>query len=235
MFDMTDADPGPGSDPSRRLLEAAGEVFAERGFRGATIREISRRAKANVAAVNYHFGDKARLYAAVLEHAQRSALAKYPPGLGLKPGAGPEEKLRAFIHSFLLRLLDEGQPAWHGQLMTREMADPTPALDRIVDSFIRPAAGDLGAVLRALLGPAARPDDLRRGAYGVVGLCLFYRHARPVLDRLDPGRRYDAREISTLADYILRFTLAGLRAASAGSTTQRRQDAKTQDRGHAGK
>jgi len=46
----------------RRLLEAAGEVFAEHGFKGATIQEISQRASANIASVNYHFRDKETLY-----------------------------------------------------------------------------------------------------------------------------------------------------------------------------
>ncbi|MGQ9671001.1 MAG: TetR family transcriptional regulator, partial [Desulfosoma sp.] len=45
-----------------RLLDAACDVFAEKGYRGARLADICRRAGANIAAVNYHFGDKASLY-----------------------------------------------------------------------------------------------------------------------------------------------------------------------------
>src|SRR4030095_12192205 len=88
-----------GADPTRmetrqRLLEAAGEVFAARGFRAATVREICQRAQANLAAVNYHFGDKERLYAAVLQYTFHCA-EPFPLDLGLgveatwRSGCGP--------------------------------------------------------------------------------------------------------------------------------------------------
>src|SRR6266568_9220078 len=87
----------------QRLLEAAGEVFAEQGFRTATIREICARADANVAAVSYHFGDKEQLYSEVLRFAHGCALDKYPPNLGLPADAPAEKRLYTFILSFLQR------------------------------------------------------------------------------------------------------------------------------------
>ena len=83
-----------------RLLEAAGEVFAEHGFRRATVREICRRAGANIAAVNYHYRDKEGLYHAVMDEWLAAAVQKYPPLENLPTDAAPERKLRAFVRSF---------------------------------------------------------------------------------------------------------------------------------------
>src|SRR5258706_15852632 len=92
----------------QRLLEAAGEVFAEHGFRDATIREICERAKANIAAVHYHFGDKEELYAAVFTYARSCAVAGFEK---VPPTAAAEVRLRAFVHAVLTRFFDEGRPA----------------------------------------------------------------------------------------------------------------------------
>src|SRR5512147_1143717 len=111
----------------QRLLDAAAHVFAEDGFRGATIERICRRAGANIAAAHYHFGAKQRLYAAVFAHAERVAQAdtsKEPAHAG-----APAERLHALVASFLRRLLDPGRPAWMAQLLAHELIDPTPALD----------------------------------------------------------------------------------------------------------
>jgi len=61
---MTAVEAKTASEQTRaRLLDAAREVFSEHSFQGATVREICRRAEANVAAVNYHFGNKEGLLA----------------------------------------------------------------------------------------------------------------------------------------------------------------------------
>jgi TetR/AcrR family transcriptional regulator, regulator of cefoperazone and chloramphenicol sensitivity len=205
-----------GSDPTmtgtrQRLLEAAGEVFAERGFRAATVRDICQRAGANIAAVNYYFGDKERLYAAVLQYTFRSAMQKYPPTLGLGAAATAEERLQAFIRSFLLRLLGEGLPAWHGKLIARDMAEPTRALDALVDEAIRPEVELLMSIVHDLLGRDPSPRRVWRCAASIIGQCLFYHHARPVIMRLDPEQKFDSEAIEQLVDHITRFSLSALR------------------------
>src|SRR5580704_5319510 len=125
------------SDPTRaKLLEAAGHVFAEHGFHAATVREICSRAGANVAAVNYYFGDKSELYEEVLRGALctihdselRQALSRVEP----------EEALRRAIRHLLQRLCDPSRPNWAMLLMTHEMAKPTPALARVINEISGP-------------------------------------------------------------------------------------------------
>lgn len=200
----------PAADTRERLLEAGGEVFSESGYRAATVRDIVARAGANLAAVNYHFGDKEGLYAAVLEHFAKESLAKHPPGGGLRPDASPEEQLQAFVRSFLLRVVDPGHQAVHGRMMAREMIEPTAALGRIVEQMIRPLYDRLCSLVRALGGPALPSAQVESAAKSIVGQCLFYKHCAPVL-RLLEGRLPDLRDIDALAGHIVAFSVAGIR------------------------
>src|SRR5579862_882776 len=135
----------------QRLLEAAGEVFAERGFQAATVKEICQRAEANIAAINYHFRDKNSLYAEVIKFTQQRAKEKYVQALDA--AKTPEERLERFILTILQRILDVGRPAWHGKLMAREMIDPTPALDPIVKESVVPLLKMFHDTIREILGP----------------------------------------------------------------------------------
>jgi AcrR family transcriptional regulator len=198
------------AETKQRLLDAAGETFAKLGFHKATVREICERAKANVAAVNYHFGDKEGLYSAVLKYAHACSLEKYPPLLGLSDDAPSGKRLRAFIHAFLLRIFDEGRPAWHGKLMAREIVEPTRALEVFVEQSIRPQFARLSSIIRDIVGDGANEEQIRLCGSSVIGQCLFYHHARAVIDRLHPEQRYGARDIERLADHIARFSLAAL-------------------------
>lgn len=198
----------------QRLLDAAGEAFSERGYHGATIREICRRAGANIAAVNYHFGDKQQLYEAVLRDAHRYAIEKNPRDLQLNKDAPPEQRLAAFIAFFLHKILDEGRPAWHGKLLVREMSEPTAALDKLVEEEIRPQHEHMEAIVEELLGPAATLHQADLCVWSIFGQCLFYRHSQPVVVRLHPEHGYSSDEITQLAEHITRFSVCAIKQMS---------------------
>jgi AcrR family transcriptional regulator len=202
------AKPPPHSDDTpQRLIAAGAEVFGRKGYRVATVREIVAKAKANVSAVNYHFGDKLGLYTAVLQHCVGSAVERFPPDLGLAAEATPAERLRAFVRSTLLRLFEDRACSWHGPLMAREFADPTPALDAVAASAIQPLAVHLAGVVRAL---APRLDDqaTRLCCLSIVGQCFFWGFGRPMLVRLPMVKSLPA--VDVLTDHITRFSLAAL-------------------------
>jgi AcrR family transcriptional regulator len=196
----------------RQLLEAAGEVFAEVGFRDATVREICRRAGANIAAINYHFGDKETLYLEVLRYSHGKTLEKYPPLPGVAENAPPEKKLRAFIHSMLLRMFDKGPTAWHGKLMSREMIEPSGALDSLVEERIRPMVEQLWKIVAEILDCPVNDERVRLCSLSVVSQCVFYNHCRPVVQRLFPDKLpQDAESIEHLADHVTKFSLAAMK------------------------
>jgi AcrR family transcriptional regulator len=200
-----------------RLLEAAGEIFAEVGYRAATVRQICEKAGANIAAVNDHFGDKEGLYMAVLRSVPDAHAEKFPADRGLPPGATAEQKLAAYIESLLNRVFDEGRPGWHTKIMAREMIEPTRALDTLVTDVALPVHQELAAIVRELLGPKGAEDAVRLCTLSILSQCVYYHHARSVLSRLYPQQEYGSRDIAQLADHITRFSQGALQRFAQGN------------------
>ncbi len=203
----------PADSPQRtreRLLLAAAEVFAAQGFRDATVRAICEQAEANIAAVHYHFGDKQRLYAAVLKQLHARALERHPTARADGLPVSAAERLAHFVGAFLARLFDEGEPAWLGRIMAREMIQPTAALDDLVQESIRPQCALLSDIVRELLGPGADAARVRLGVMSIVGQCVFHLHNRAVITRLFPQQGYRPADVARLAEHITSFSLAAL-------------------------
>lgn len=199
---------GPGSEQTReRLLGAAREVFSELGFQGATVREICRRAEANVAAVNYHFGSKDGLLAEALHFESLRMLQE----TNARAATCPEARLGLFIREFMHMLLDEKQDSSQCRIMARELADPTPALDKIVREAIAPLHDYLAGLVREIVGDGVGEAGLRRCVDSIVGQCVYYHHSHPVLRRLHPDLHYGGEEIDAIAQHIADFSLHGLR------------------------
>jgi len=195
----------------QRLLDAAGEIFAEYGYRAATVRQICEKAGANVAAVNYYYGDKEQLCQAVLRSVPNAHAVKYPSRSGLSAEATAAEQLRAYVRSLLHRVFDPGRPGWHSKIIAREMVEPTRALDSLLEEVAQPLHRELAGIVRSLLGADADDEAVRFCALSVMGQCVYYHHARSVLTRLYPEQNYGADDIARLVDHISEFSLAALR------------------------
>jgi AcrR family transcriptional regulator len=198
-----------------RVLAAATEVFAEVGYRAATLREICRRGRANIAAVNYHFRDKEQLYAAVLRQAVAAAgegLAQFAP----PANDPPAEKLRHFIARFLHNLLGADRPADLLRLWAHEMLEPTPALDMAIEAAVRPVNGILGPIVAELLGPAADAAVVRDCTASVLSQCASYQNYSVAVQRIDHVDVHDPATIDHLAEHVFRFSLGGIRAWAGG-------------------
>jgi TetR/AcrR family transcriptional regulator, regulator of cefoperazone and chloramphenicol sensitivity len=215
----------------RRILDAAGEVFAAHGFRNATIREICSRAGANIAGVNYHFGDKERLYREVLLDSAALARERFPldggPNRAKPPTVDPQAAIAIFVRAFIGKLFDPGRPAWHAKLISREMSEPTGALEEVAERYMKPDFARLKKAVAALLGPKARPTQVRHCASSIIAQCIFYHHCRPGAKMIMPEQEYDLASLDALAEHIIAFSLGAIASLRSASTKAAPQAAKS--------
>jgi TetR/AcrR family transcriptional regulator, regulator of cefoperazone and chloramphenicol sensitivity len=196
-----------------KLVEAAGEIFAEAGYHHATIREICNRAGVNVAAVNYHFRDKTGLYTEVVRQSIRAARLDAVRA-ALEQHAEPEEILRAVVKARLGSCWSQELGDWHFRIVTHELAKPTPAMNNIVNEAIRPVYMRLREVISKLIGLPPDHEQTILCAHSIIGQIVFYALAGPVLVKLWPGLKFTPEQVDRIADHIANFSLAYLRDAA---------------------
>ncbi len=161
------------SGTRQRLLNAGCRVFARKGYRDATIAEISRRAGANIAAVNYHFGGKCKLYVAVWHHLFHESLKIHPPDGGVPEDASPEKRLRGRIGALVRRTTSADNEF---AIIEKEFGDPTGLLEGPMKKAIGPLREKMLALVGELLGKGATERQTEFCAMSIMGQCLALRH-----------------------------------------------------------
>jgi AcrR family transcriptional regulator len=198
------------SDATRsRLLKAAGEIFADVGYDATTTREICVKAGANAAAINYHFGDKLGLYAAVLQDIIGPGSVRVHEEA--MPQTKPELALRQFIDAMFENLFSTGSADQYSRIMVHELSSPTPALAQVVERIIRPRAKLLSELVFRYTGQAPSSLETRLAVHSVIGQVIHYVHARAVIKMMWPTWNFDAAMRKRIVDHITEFSLAGLR------------------------
>jgi AcrR family transcriptional regulator len=191
-----------------RILDAAERLFADRGFRKVTVRDICRAAKVNVAAVNYHFGDKLGLYEEVVKAAADVMGETTEMARRAGEGLPAEERLRRFLSVFIGRLTAGGGKSRIHRLVHREMNDPTPVLDRLVDRGVRPRMEYLSGIIAEITGRRPSDPQVLRAVFSIQAQSIAC-VPNPIATRL--GFSLTAADAETLAHHIAEFSLGGLR------------------------
>jgi TetR/AcrR family transcriptional regulator, regulator of cefoperazone and chloramphenicol sensitivity len=220
----------------QRLLAAAAEIFAEKGYWEATHAEICAKANANTAAVNYHFNSKENLYVEAWKHSFEESIKAHPMDGGIGPDAPAEERLRGRILAFMHRMVD---PNNHEvEIMHKEMANPTGLLTEALWHAIEPAQQDLRLLIRELLGKGVTEQQVVFCEMSLMGQCfgpmLHLRHTRMHPDTPRPPAPPIKFGVEELVDHVTQFTLAGIRGIREGLKKGRKVP-KKQQRGHASK
>ncbi|VGO22654.1 TetR/AcrR family transcriptional regulator [Pontiella sulfatireligans] len=155
-----------------RLIQAASVIFAEKGYRDTTVAEICDAAGANIAAVNYHFGDKSNLYCQVWEYLFEQSAAKYPLPTDLIE-TDPEAWLRHFIRSRVEQIFDTDIHHRLPQLLHREMGEPTEMHESLFEKYLQPSHQRVSKAIRLLIGPGISENQLKLAHLNFMSLHIF--------------------------------------------------------------
>lgn len=195
-----------------RLIEAAGQLFAEKGFADTTVKDITDRASANVAAVNYYFGDKEKLYEEVILYIFNYMRQNFPADRNLEEADSPESRFCCIVRNLLYRFISPERPAWQGVLLARERITPKPTILVVAQEEISRTRKLLLASIRGIIGPQAMKEEVDLCQENVIALILHQAHIRsPHAPPLLRRGTATPDEIDRLARQIADFSIAGIR------------------------
>lgn len=201
------------ADTRQRLIEAAAVLFAAEGYENVTVREICKESNANVAAINYHFGDKAGLYRAVITVAISSMLETNELSQRAGEGQSPEDQIRGFVRVFVARLSGDGPTAWIHRLMAREFERPTDALNQVMTQVMLPRLEYLCAVVGSVMGLPATDVRVLRCVGSLQMQCFMAARKAPA--PLDKTFGPATQDLDATVAHIAEFSLGGMRAIAA--------------------
>lgn len=201
-----------GNETKSRILEVAGRLFAEKGYDKTIHEEICRLADVNIGAINYHFQSKENLYREAWRHAFHESIAKHPIDGGVPKDATPIEKLRGHILSFMHRIADPENIEF--DIMYRDMANPSGFLSEAVQKTMPPLRDNMRAIISELLGGKASERDLQLCEMSIMGQCfnpiIMDKHFKKLRSGSPDSIPTDF-DIESMADHIIRFSMAGLK------------------------
>ncbi|MEA1971141.1 MAG: TetR/AcrR family transcriptional regulator [Thermodesulfobacteriota bacterium] len=196
-----------------RLLEVAETLFAQKGYDAVSVRKITTAAGCNLAAVNYHFGNKKTLYLNVfrerwMSRAQRIR-ACFEENLASCDDTSPASVIQSFAEAFIKGPLTDEERLCHFQLMIREMTKPTEAFEIVTEGTIKPSFEGLEQLFQPYLHESIDEKLTRLNILSIFSMVLYFNFARLPVSKII-GHAYDQPFKDRLVQHIVDFSLSGL-------------------------
>jgi AcrR family transcriptional regulator len=203
IIGMTKSVPPTSSEQTRQaLVYAALRLFGEKGFDGASTRDIAALANANIGSIAYHFGGKEGLRAACAAFIVETARA-----LVLENVAEQETCASSRLETAIRRMIDFilGRPEAGAivQFMLRELAQPTTALDMIYDGVFEPTHRRLCEIWADATGEDAESDRTKITVVTMIGQVIYFRIGREAVMRRMGWSQIGLKEVDAVASVAL--------------------------------
>ena len=187
-----------------KVLHGATELFAKKGFQDTTVQDICEKAGSNIAAVNYHFGSKGRLYLASWAYAARLSEEEGGP---IDNSLPPEKWLRQVVQQRIKVMFTEGPGGWFPLLIHHEIHNRSPYFEEVLDTFMGAIRQEFIRKISAYLGPEATPFQTESAVHAIMGFMPMASHMR------HHGRkRLTDEELGQLTRQTQAYILGGLKA-----------------------
>lgn len=196
------------------LIQAAGELFANHGLDGTSIRAIADKAGVNIAAVNYHFGSKEHLYSETLMYvAQRGehypAVRALEDKRRLSTPAGQAEVVREIVRAKFETIFAAEVPKWYWQLLMRSLLDPTPSLEAVVRKIFQPEHEAIKELM-VRVRPGISEEEAHLWAVLLFGAVAIFEFARSPILMLLGQEDYTPEFIARAREFVAHAMLVAL-------------------------
>ncbi len=197
-----------------RILDTAERLFAEKGFDGVSVREITSRAGCNVASVSYYFGSKKELYLTVFRErlARRAKKVQASFWRELQDTVEPssEHIIRALARAFLKSPFSEQERVLHHKLIAREVSRPTEAFEIFHKEVVSPFVEALLSLLKRHIKGVKTKEEQVLYVLSIIAQVMHFNLSRNMLTSVT-GKRLDEPFVDRLIEHIVQFSLYGIK------------------------
>jgi len=208
--------PSPGSDKpvQDRLLDAAEELFCEHGFEGTGVREIAAAAGCNLAAVNYYFGGKEKLYIEVWRHHLLIMRERIMTSIERVMSENAKETylddlLKSFATAFLEPIKDKSKAYRLIKLMDHEMVEPHLPKNMFLEEMIIPTFNAMQNALVKIF-PGLDKSKVPFLLFSIIGQLVHLIRVQTLFDQSYPVQ-LPGFGLDEAVEHIVKFSAAGVR------------------------